>query len=103
MVGLTAVVLVLAVVSLRIVQAPGGRAPAPSAAAAATHPGGVLQDDLVVAVQPGETMWTIAARLAPGRDPRPVVDALAVANGRTQLRAGQRLVIPAPLLAPALP
>ena len=36
-------------------------------------------------VQPGDTLWRIAARVAPGADPRPVVDDLAQANG---LQAG---------------
>ena len=32
-------------------------------------------------VQPGDTLWRIAARVAPGADPRPVVEDLAEANG----------------------
>jgi Tfp pilus assembly protein FimV len=32
-------------------------------------------------VQPGDTLWSIAAAIAPGSDPRPVVDALRAANG----------------------
>ncbi len=32
-------------------------------------------------VQPGDTLWRIAARVAPGADPRPVIDELARANG----------------------
>ena len=27
-------------------------------------------------VEPGDTLWSIARRVAPGHDPRPVVDAL---------------------------
>jgi len=36
-------------------------------------------------VQPGDTLWWIAARVAPGADPRPVIDELARTNG---LQAG---------------
>jgi LysM domain len=48
-------------------------------------------------VQPGDTPWTIARRVAPGRDPRPVVDGLIEANDvRGGLKAGQELSIPVP-------
>ncbi len=44
-------------------------------------------------VQPGDTLWSIAAEVAPDRDRRVVVDRLAAANGGPELRIGQRLVI----------
>ena len=48
-------------------------------------------------VEPGDTLWSIARRVAPGRDPRPVVDGLIEANDlRGGLQAGQELSIPAP-------
>src|SRR4051794_14243057 len=31
-------------------------------------------------VRPGDSLWSVAQRLAPGEDPRPVVDALAQAR-----------------------
>jgi Tfp pilus assembly protein FimV len=43
-------------------------------------------------VQPGDTLWSIAASLAPGDDPRPIVDRLREANGGSTLQAGDRLV-----------
>jgi Tfp pilus assembly protein FimV len=48
-------------------------------------------------VRPGDTLWAIAERVAPGEDPRPVVDAIADANGidAGALVPGQRLVVPA--------
>ena len=49
-------------------------------------------------VQPGDTVWRIAERLAgPGADPRPLVDGIVEANGVDPgaLMAGQTLVIPA--------
>jgi Tfp pilus assembly protein FimV len=45
----------------------------------------------VYVVQPGDTLWSIAERIAPDRDPRPVVDALRRANGGPDLQAGDRL------------
>jgi Tfp pilus assembly protein FimV len=42
-------------------------------------------------VQPGDTLWSIAARLAPDDDPRAVVDALRAANGGADLQVGDRL------------
>jgi Tfp pilus assembly protein FimV len=48
-------------------------------------------------VEPGDTRWSIARRVAPGRDPRPVVDGLIEANDvRGGLQAGQELSIPVP-------
>jgi nucleoid-associated protein YgaU len=44
-------------------------------------------------VRPGDTLWSIAAAIAPGSDPRPVVDALRDANGGPDLQVGERLVI----------
>jgi LysM domain len=48
-------------------------------------------------VQPGDTLWSIARRIAPGRDPRPVVDEMVKANDlRSGLQAGQELVVGVP-------
>jgi hypothetical protein len=47
-------------------------------------------------VEDGDTVWSIAESLAPGRDPRPVVDAIVVANGGASIVAGQRLVLELP-------
>ena len=48
-------------------------------------------------VQPGDTLWSIARRVAPGQDPRPVVDGLIEANDvRAGLQTGQELSIPVP-------
>jgi nucleoid-associated protein YgaU len=46
-------------------------------------------------VQAGDTLWSIAQRLSPGEDPRPIVDALAEANGvrAGDLVPGQALVV----------
>ena len=48
-------------------------------------------------VQPGDTLWSIARRVAPDRDPRPVVDGLVDANHlRGSLQVGQRLTVVLP-------
>jgi hypothetical protein len=44
-----------------------------------------------VVVQPGDTLWSIAHRVAPNRDPRDVVDALAKASGSSALVPGETL------------
>jgi LysM repeat protein len=44
-------------------------------------------------VRPGDTLWSIAAAIAPDSDPRPVVDALRDANGGPELQVGEHLVI----------
>ena len=47
-------------------------------------------------VQPGETLWEIARRVAPEADPRATVARLRQMNdlGSTPIVAGQRLVLP---------
>jgi nucleoid-associated protein YgaU len=47
-------------------------------------------------VRPGDTLWAIATRVAPGEDPRPLVDALARVNGLDagRLVPGRTVVVP---------
>ena len=45
-------------------------------------------------VQPGDSLWSIAARLEPGHDPRPAVDALAAARGGAPLVPGEVVTLP---------
>jgi len=48
-------------------------------------------------VEDGDTLWSIAGQVAPGQDPRPVVDGLIEANDvRGGLQVGQELSIPVP-------
>ena len=42
-------------------------------------------------VRPGDSLWSVATRLAPGEDPRPVVDALAQARRGVPLTPGERV------------
>lgn len=48
-------------------------------------------------VHSGDTLWSIARRVAPSEDPRAIVDAIAEANGlgSGELHPGQALVVPA--------
>lgn len=67
--------------------------------AAADAPAGqVPRAGGAVIVQPGDTLWEIAVRVAPQRDPRDTVARLVAANGLSgvQVRAGQQLVVPVP-------
>jgi hypothetical protein len=94
------VALALVVISLRMAQSPPAEGTwqevvSRSAADPAPLPG---PHDAVITVAPGDTLWGIAQRLAPGQDPRPLVSALTRANGGTLLQVGQDVVIPAELL-----
>jgi hypothetical protein len=42
-------------------------------------------------VRPGDSLWAVAQRLAPGDDPRPVVDALSEARHGTMLTPGETI------------
>ena len=44
-----------------------------------------------VIVEPGDTLWSIASRLAPESDPREVVDALVEARGSAALLPGETI------------
>lgn len=52
--------------------------------------------DRTVVVEPGDTIWAIASRIAEGRDPRQVVDAIETLNGveAGSLQPGTVLHIP---------
>ena len=52
--------------------------------------------EVQVLVQPGDTVWSIAQGLAAGTDVRPIVDAIAAANGGAGLVVGQRLDVTLP-------
>jgi len=68
--------------------------PAVKALDAGSQPERVSSTSYVV--RRGDTLWSIAERLSPGEDPRPVVDALAAVNGLDpgSLVPGQTLVVP---------
>jgi hypothetical protein len=81
------VVLVLLAGAISARLAGGGH---PSSAVGA--PSRIASQEWVV--QPGDTLWSIAAELAPDADPRAVVDRLIDANGGAPIQVGQHLVLP---------
>lgn len=44
-----------------------------------------------VVVRPGDSLWSIAVRLAPGEDPRPLVDAISAARDNAPLVPGETI------------
>lgn len=62
---------------------------------AAAGPGIVPAGATSYVVRPGDTLWSIAAALAPGRDERPLVDRLAKEIGGVDLYPGEVIPIPA--------
>jgi predicted Zn-dependent protease len=69
-----------------------------SAQASSAHTPAVATS--VVIVQPGQTMWGLAAQVAPNDDPRDTIERIAQLNSLTGAQSstvypGQRLVVPA--------
>ena len=64
-----------------------------SAGAPATRP--AVAPSAVVTVQPGDTLWSIAGQVAPGRDPRRVVEQIRRSNhlDSVSLMPGQTLKV----------
>ena len=86
-------VLVLLTVALLFVGISVGRAGSQAATVRETGP--ALEQ---VTVQPGETLWAVAQRIAPDNDPRAVVAQIRRINNlhSSTLRAGQQLLLPTP-------
>jgi hypothetical protein len=82
----TAVVMGLALV---LVMAQAGAALGGSSLAAPERR--PTSDHTATVVRPGDSLWSVATRLAPGEDPRPVVDALAQARHGATLIPGERI------------
>jgi hypothetical protein len=85
---LLAALLVLLTGFVGLVAVPGLAASASGGGAAALAP--------AVVVQPGDTLWSIAQRHAPGQDPFDVVDEIRRLNRITDytVHPGQRLALP---------
>jgi len=56
-------------------------------------PGSDRPGRVVEVVRPGDTMWSLAARLQPHGDLRPTVDGLVAAHGARPLQPGERIAI----------
>ncbi len=66
----------------------------PTASVSNRPPGATLAVGERYTVQPGDTLWSIALRINPTGDPRPVVDALEAEVGGADLQPGERIVLP---------
>jgi hypothetical protein len=89
-------VVVALAVALVLVMAQAGAALGGSLAAPERRPAGAVSTasstgSRNTVVRPGDSLWSVAARLAPGTDPRPVVDALAEARHGTVLMPGETI------------
>jgi hypothetical protein len=87
LVAVAAVALVL--VMAQAGAALGGSLATPERRPASASPARTMARSTVV--RPGDSLWSVAARLVPGSDPRPVVDALAAARHGTTLQPGETI------------
>ena len=80
-----------AVVALTLAVLSGG------SALASRDAGAPAESFTTLTVTAGESLWSIAEQIAPGADPRDVVDAIVRLNGLegVTVSAGQQLAIPA--------
>jgi len=72
----------------------GGAGGRPLATPGPARAGDAVASHSLYVVQPGDTLWTIAERLVPSGDPRPVVAQLASEIGGDTVVPGERLVLP---------
>lgn len=86
-------VLVGLVIALALVWSVAGWLAGPGSGVDPVGAGTTSAARTVVVVQPGDTLWSIAAEIDPGADVRATVDRLAERNGGTSLTVGQRLVV----------
>jgi hypothetical protein len=87
-------VLIGVCVAARSGLADGGSGPASAAPVGRSQPVPGLLGDGTYVVQPGDSMWTIASRVAPGADIGSYVDRLVAMHGGAAITAGERLRLP---------
>jgi len=85
LVAVALALVVLVVAGQAMLRVAGGSASADSAPVA----------PVVLVAQPGDSYWSLAGEVHEGGDLRSTVDALVDANGGRDLRAGDRIVLPA--------
>ncbi len=83
------VVAVLAVVTWAVWSTLGDVTSPSGSSASASVPGAAS-----IVVAPGDTFWSIASRIQPRGDVRPLVDRLVAAHGGAMLRVGERIPVP---------
>ena len=89
---------VLGAGTLPVPERPSQSGPAGASVYTAPHGGALYiapHGGALYTVQPGDTFWSIAQRLKPHADPRPLVDKLVAAHGGSTLHVGERIPIPA--------
>jgi LysM domain len=85
---LVAVIVALSVALALPLSGTGGRSHATGSAPAGNgHP-------VEYTVRPGDTLWSIAERVEPTGDPRPLVEKLAAQTGSDTVEPGERIVLP---------
>ncbi|HUC37107.1 MAG TPA: LysM domain-containing protein [Acidimicrobiales bacterium] len=72
----------------------GGAGGRPLATPGSARAGAALAPHTLYVVQRGDTLWTIAERLYPDGDPRPVAAQLAAEAGGDGIFPGERLILP---------
>ena len=93
LVAIVAIVLLATAAVARIAGSAPSAAGGPSPTSAdASGAAGVAAPSVVV--QPGDTLWSIAAEVAPTTDVRITVDQLIALNGRSPIVPGQELTLP---------
>lgn len=90
-----AAILVAMVLALAIGNgALAGLAPGPSGASASASATASAAPAAQVTVRAGDTLWSIARRIQPTGDVRPLVDQLVASYGSAALQPGQMLDVP---------
>lgn len=93
--ALAAVLLLASAAVARIAGGvPSSAAGAPSPTSAAAARAAEVATPLTAVVQPGDTLWSIAAAIAPEVDVRITVDQLIALNGSSPIAVGQELDLP---------
>ncbi len=86
------VVVLLAVALVLVMARAGGALGGITPTAPERHPAhSSITQAASTVVRPGDSLWSVAERLAPNSDPRPVVDALSAARHGTVLTPGETI------------